>query len=69
MKNDNFQELLQKAEAGDVESQLGLGLKYRLGIGVEADVSTAEKWFRKAALQGSVQGMYLVGILKAEIQN
>ena len=69
MKSDNFKELLQKAEAGDVDSQIGLGLIYRLGTGVEEDASTAEKWFGKAADQGSVRAMYLLGILNAEKEN
>lgn len=40
------------AIAGDPDAQFNLGQAYKLGRGVAPDLSIAEDWFRRAALQG-----------------
>ncbi len=46
-------ELLERAEAGDVEAQFELGRRYTTGDdGTEKDAAEAARWFRKAAEQG-----------------
>ena len=46
--------LQQRAEAGDLKSQLMLGMLYQLGCGVvKPDASLEVAWYRKAANQGS----------------
>jgi TPR repeat protein len=37
------------AEAGNAAAQYNLGLRYRDGDGVSADLDESEKWLRKAA--------------------
>ena len=37
------------AEAGNAAAQYNLGLRYRDGDGVSADLHESEKWLRKAA--------------------
>jgi TPR repeat protein len=46
-----IEEVKAKAEAGDAESQVELGLRYDKGEGVVKDQVEAVKWFRKAAEQ------------------
>ena len=43
------------AEKGDPDAQFNLGQAYKLGRGVQADLAQAERWYRKAALQGHPQ--------------
>ncbi|CAN5805891.1 hypothetical protein BH11PSE6_BH11PSE6_11360 [soil metagenome] len=40
------------ATAGEADAQFNLAQAYRLGRGVPADPTLAERWFREAALQG-----------------
>src|SRR5437762_1460163 len=44
-------EVKAKAEAGDAESEVELGLRYDKGEGVAKDQAEAVKWYRKAAEQ------------------
>jgi len=53
------QELRKKAEKGDADAEVGLGLEYLEGHGVPRDESEAMNWFRKAADQGSPMGRAL----------
>jgi hypothetical protein len=53
------QELRKKAEKGDADAEVGLGLEYLDGHGVPRDESEAMNWFRKAADQGSPMGRAL----------
>src|SRR5437867_11216286 len=46
-----IEEVKAKAEAGDAESEVELGLRYTNGEGVAKDQVEAVKWFRKAAEQ------------------
>ncbi len=43
------------AIAGDPDAQFNLGQAYKLGRGVPVDLSQAEEWYRKAAVQGHFQ--------------
>lgn len=43
------------ALAGNADAQFNLGQAYKLGRGVAADLSQAEEWYRKAAVQAHPQ--------------
>lgn len=58
-----FEELLEKAEAGDVEAQFQVAEKYYVGLGVDEDEAAAAEWYEKAALQGHVESMMKLGQL------
>ena len=51
-----IEEVKAKAEAGDAESQVELGLRYDKGEGVAKDHAEAAKWYRKAAEQNYAEG-------------
>lgn len=51
--------IARRAEAGDPEAQVAVGLSNR--IGVSRDDAKALEWFRKAAAQGNLAGEYQVG--------
>lgn len=50
--------MLQEAEAGDEDAQLGMGICFEFGNGVSKDEALAAEWYRKAALQGSALAQY-----------
>jgi TPR repeat protein len=58
----SLKEVRAKAEAGDAESQVELGLRYVKGEGVTKDQVEAVKWFRKAAEQNFARGQYDLGV-------
>ena len=51
-----------KAEAGDAESQVELGIRYADGKGVTKDQVEAVKWFRKATEQNYARAQYNLGL-------
>jgi TPR repeat protein len=54
IKPEEVPVLQQRAEAGDLRSQLMLGMLHQLGCGVvKPDASLELAWYRKAADQGS----------------
>jgi TPR repeat protein len=55
-------EVKAKAEAGDADSQVELGLRYEQGKGVGKDQVEAVKWYRKAAEQNYTKAQYNLGI-------
>jgi len=57
-----IEEVKAKAEAGDAESQVELGLRYDKAEGVAKDQVEAVKWFRKAAEQNDAAAQYNLGI-------
>ena len=57
-----IEEVKAKAEAGDAESQVELGLRYDKGEGVVKDHAEAAKWYRKAAEQNYAEAQYNLGI-------
>jgi TPR repeat protein len=53
---------LQKlADTGDPAAQNEMGIRYRLGIGVEKDPAKAIPWFLKAAKQGFAKAYFNLG--------
>ena len=55
-------EVKAKAEAGDADSQVELGIRYDKGEGVAKDYVEAVKWYRKAAEQNYAEGQYNLGV-------
>jgi TPR repeat protein len=53
--------LRKKAEAGDITSQLCLGLDYEHGTGVQKDMVEAVRWLQRAADQGNSMAQYDLG--------
>ncbi len=51
------------AAAGDADAQFNLGMAYKNGLGVTADLARAEDLFRKAATQGHVDAGDQYGLL------
>ena len=56
-------EMLQLAEAGDVELQFSLGVMYEHGEGVRQDYARAAEWFLKAAEQGTATAQFNLGLM------
>ena len=48
-----MEEIVQKAESGDAEAQLQLGLAYYKGDGINKNYSKAYYWFLKSVEQGN----------------
>lgn len=61
--------LLEKAEAGDAESQFQLAQSYRDGEGVPKDPPLAIDWAIKAAEQGYAPACYFLGIMYNVLHN
>ena len=59
-------EVKAKAEAGDAESEVELGLRYDKGKGVAKDQVEAVKWYRKAAEQNYARAQNNLGVCYAE---
>ena len=55
-------EVKAKAQAGDADSQVELGLRYDKGAGVVKDHAEAAKWYRKAAEQNYAPAQYNLGL-------
>jgi len=53
------------AEGGLAEAQFNLGVMYRQGLGVTADLAEARKWYRKAADQGHPKAQLNLGTFYA----
>jgi hypothetical protein len=60
--------LVNKAEQGDVTSQVMLGIMYAKGVDFDQDFSEAAKWYKMAAEKGDAQAQYLYGLLLANGQ-
>ncbi len=58
-------EVKARAQAGDPDSELELGLRYEHGEGVPRDLAEALKWYRKAAEQNYAPGQYYLGVCYA----
>ncbi len=56
-----FDKKLTLAKVGDVDAQYEVGLAYETGAGASRDEVEAAKWFRQAALQGSVEAQFHPG--------
>jgi cell division septation protein DedD len=51
------------AQSGDPDAQFNLGQAYKLGRGVQPDLSAAMDWYRKAATQGHLRAEDNLGLL------
>ena len=58
-----FDAIARKATAGDVQSQLYMGVFHANGNGVVRDYAEAAKWYVKAAEQGNARAMRNLGVL------
>lgn len=56
-----LQELVRKAEQGDAEAQVSLGMRYNYGTGVPQDAKQAAQWYHKAAEQGDAYAQATLG--------
>ena len=56
----------QAAEAGDVEAQFNLGVRYATGHGVETDELAAFEWYSRAASQGYQPARVNLGLMYAD---
>jgi TPR repeat protein len=62
-----IQELMRKAEAGDMESQFRLGSLYDSGYGGPSNAKETEKWYKRAAEAGHSEAQNSMGsIYQAE---
>ena len=57
----SFEKIKAKAEKGDAEAQLNLGLCYDKGEGIAENESEAVKWYRKAAEQNIAKAQFYLG--------
>ncbi|MCI4588919.1 SPOR domain-containing protein [Sphingobium sp. BYY-5] len=51
------------ADSGDPDAQFNMGQAYKLGRGVQPDLSIAMDWYRKAAAQGHMRAEDNLGLL------
>ena len=59
-EGDEVKAILQKAEAGDAQSQTWLGMMHYEGAGVSKNIDEAAKWIKKAAESGSPEAQYML---------
>lgn len=59
----SYPSLLAKAKAGDVAAMDYVGLMLSAGAGVKQDWKAAVKWLEKAAVEGSGEANYRLGII------
>jgi len=59
----SVEELRDKAESGDPNSQYDLGLRYWKGYGIPQDYKEAAKWWTKAAEQGHAEAQFRLALL------
>ena len=58
-----FEQLLKKAEGGDLSAQSRIALIYYSGIGMNPDYQKARYWFKAAAEQGHINALYMLGLI------
>jgi len=56
-------DLLARAKAGDIDSQLKLAYNYQVGVDGPKDIPQALAWLRKAGALGSSEALYRLGML------
>ena len=59
-ESDEVKAILQKAEAGDIQSQTWIGMMYYEGAGVPKNLEDAARWIKKSAESGSVEAQYML---------
>jgi TPR repeat protein len=60
---DEFEDLLNKAQMGDVSAQAALGSLYHHGKGVAQNLDLAKFWWEKAAEQGHTVAQFNLGLM------
>jgi TPR repeat protein len=60
--------LVARADEGDVDAQLGLGLRYGNAMGEATDFAQAARWYRRAADQNCALAQYNLGVMFARGQ-
>ncbi|GGB87747.1 hypothetical protein GCM10011352_12130 [Marinobacterium zhoushanense] len=60
--NKPTQDLAQKADAGDVESQYQMGLHFTAGADIQQNYAQGLSYFRKAAANGHTGAQYMLGM-------
>ncbi|KAF9973735.1 hypothetical protein BGZ73_003004 [Actinomortierella ambigua] len=58
---NSMEALLAKANAGDMEAQIALAVKYEKGEGAGPSDTEALKWYLRAAEQGSTEAQFMAG--------
>ena len=61
--------LQERAAAGDVDAQCGLGKQYEHALGVPQDNTQAVLWLRKAAEQGNIAAQVELGVVFDKMQD
>lgn len=59
-ESDEVKAILQKAEAGDIQSQTWIGMMYYEGAGIPKNLEEAARWIKKSAESGSVEAQYML---------
>ncbi|MDE2963689.1 MAG: tetratricopeptide repeat protein [Acidobacteriota bacterium] len=59
----SLEKLLDKAEQGNAEAQVRLGLRYKHGMRVPQDYAKALNWFLRASLQGNAFAQARLGAM------
>lgn len=59
-------ELLRKAQLGDMKAQEELGKKYLTGSGVPQDYAAAAKWLSQSAEKGSAEAAYQMALIHTQ---
>src|SRR5664279_1834480 len=63
LQPEDIPPLIQKAQSGDLSSQVLLWLAYRGGHGVPKDVKKGVPYLRQAAEQGNVESQWVLSTL------
>jgi TPR repeat protein len=63
LSRSGYQQLLERAQKGDINHQLQLGSYLEYGIAVPRDLLQAEFWLRRAAEMGSPEAQLQLGML------
>ncbi|KRD71707.1 tetratricopeptide repeat protein [Ensifer sp. Root278] len=58
-----FEQVLERAEKGDVEAEIDIGIRYQTGEGVARDVLKAIGWYRGPAEKGNAKAQFLLGTI------
>src|SRR6056297_1699268 len=63
LPDENISELMEKAEQGDEDAQVNLGIMYKYGQGVPKNYSKAVKFLSLAAKRGEAKAQFHIGTL------
>ena len=65
-QDDSIEAVRTRANGGDAEAQVTLGVMHAEGRGVPQDAVEAVAWYGKAAEQGLAEAQYNLGVMYAE---